>query len=120
MLTSVPQVAGYLRDLDRLLRPTERAPQHNVPSVKDSAPTCPNSPEPVPLSHSLYHILYMLYTIRPIACLPQHMKDWIEGRISWMEEQADPYDLMGLQDTVLPPQRSRDGWRDVQLFQCGV
>jgi hypothetical protein len=103
MVASVPQLAGYLHALRELLPPTGRVStvlDGNVPLVQEYTQGCPDASQPTPRSHGLYHVLYQLYAIRPITCLPKPMKDWIEARISWMEEQADPLDLMGLQDTV--------------------
>jgi hypothetical protein len=97
VIASVPQLAGYLQDLRESLLSTLNGV---VPSVQEYTEECPNASQPTPRSHGLYHVLYQLYATRPITCLCKPMKDWIEARILRMEEQADPLDLRGLQDTV--------------------
>jgi hypothetical protein len=76
---------------------TNQAPTSHFPTSTDSQRT-----------HSLYHILYQLYTLRSISCLPHSMRDWVAGRITCMESTMDPLDLIGLQDTIR--QRPSDGF----------
>jgi hypothetical protein len=53
-----------------------------------------------PQPASLYHMLYQLYGLRSVTTLPYALQEWLQGRISWMEENADPGDLARLQDML--------------------
>ncbi|KAF1837809.1 hypothetical protein BDW02DRAFT_98056 [Decorospora gaudefroyi] len=103
MVASVPQVAGYLEELNVLLSPTRQAGPLQMPTslpMEEPEHRCPPPSEPYLRSPSLYLILYQLYMLHDISCLPQHMKAWIQGRIVWMEEKVSPLDLQGLIETV--------------------
>ncbi|KAF1943776.1 hypothetical protein EJ02DRAFT_453028 [Clathrospora elynae] len=153
IVATVPQLAGYLQDLDAFLPPTgegeplrvkspspisrlqKHHPAQDIGAITiemsfhhkfESGTSTPSSslysssstststknqndattqiyPENAMTqfkSPSLYHMLFQLYALRWISCLPRSMKDWIQGRIVWMEGNADPVDLVSLQEMI--------------------
>ncbi|KAI1683053.1 hypothetical protein KJE20_07785 [Pyrenophora tritici-repentis] len=100
IIASVPQLAGYVQDLEELPSLSRHTAQQNSSFEQESGQRSSYSSSADYNPHSLYHILYQLYIYGSEPCLPQCMKDWIKGRISYMEEKADPLDLSCLQHTV--------------------
>jgi|TARA_R110002003_G_scaffold137_1_gene12615 hypothetical protein len=45
-------------------------------------------------------MLFQLYGLRSIPTLPETLKTWLHGRITWMEVHSDAEDLSRLQDMV--------------------
>lgn len=103
MIASVPQLAGYLEDLETPTTPVIRtAPTPEGISYELRYPTqrCAAARTPESNPHSFYHILYQLYIYGAESCLPQSMRLWIQQRIAWMENKANPVELVSLQDIV--------------------
>lgn len=50
-------------------------------------------------------MLFNLYALRSVTCLPVFMKIWIVDRIEWIESTADAQDIVRLQDMM----RTRPG-----------
>ncbi|KAL6709142.1 hypothetical protein ACN47E_001958 [Coniothyrium glycines] len=73
------------------------------PSSTESEPIpndLPGSSLTAPQFSSLYHMLFNLYVLRSITCLPMTMKTWIAGRIEWIESIADSQDVARLQQMM--------------------
>jgi hypothetical protein len=51
-------------------------------------------------SASIFHILFQLYHLRSISILPESFKDWLQGRIVWLEKITVPADLARLRDMI--------------------
>ncbi|EUC29636.1 hypothetical protein COCCADRAFT_105996 [Bipolaris zeicola 26-R-13] len=103
MIASVPQLAGYLEDLETPTTPVIRTvPTPDSTSYELRYPTqrCAAARTPESNPHSFYHILYQLYIYGAESCLPQSMRHWIQQRIAWMENKANPVELVSLQDVV--------------------
>ncbi|KAF2107693.1 hypothetical protein BDV96DRAFT_505808 [Lophiotrema nucula] len=110
---SVPQLAGYVEDLESYserasvrsrsesLEPTthflyDRGQLIQAPAFLLSPIQVKRSPSKVsssPRRANLYNILYMLYALRPVAILPEDMKLWIQQRVEWIEAKTEPDDL---------------------------
>lgn len=103
MIASVPQLAGYLEDLETPTTPVIRTvPTPDSTSYELRYPTqrCATARTPESNPHSFYHILYQLYIYGAESCLPQSTRHWIQQRIAWMENKANPVELVSLQDVV--------------------
>lgn len=49
---------------------------------------------------SVYHLLFQLYSLHTISLLPASFKEWIQERITWLENISNPEDLARLQDMI--------------------
>lgn len=104
-------------DVHKTCSPKDESPSTQMPTP-ESTPSPPSSSGPesasddapytpiiAPQHSSLYHILFNLYALRSVTCLPKAMKSWIDGRIDWIESTADPQDITRLQEMM----RTRPG-----------
>jgi hypothetical protein len=57
---------------------------------------------------SIHHMLFQLYTLRTVSLLPEPLKDWIQGRIRWMQNITDSENLARLRDNIT--KRRSDGF----------
>jgi hypothetical protein len=71
-------------------------------------PTQLSRPMAGPQPASVYHMLFQLYTLRSITSLSAPFKDWVRGRIKWMENITNHDDLVHLQEMVVD--RPGDGF----------
>jgi hypothetical protein len=72
------------------------------------APTQVSRPMAGPQPASVYHMLFQLYTLRSITTLSAPFREWIQGRIKWMENITNYDDLARLQEMVA--ERPGDGF----------
>ncbi|KAH7377822.1 hypothetical protein BKA66DRAFT_467289 [Pyrenochaeta sp. MPI-SDFR-AT-0127] len=79
--TTVP--SSLCKDESPVDSPTETIPVMSIP-------------DPASLRHMLYH----LYVLRSIPHLPTAMTEWIQPRIIWLENTANPQDLVQLQNML--------------------
>ncbi|KAF3032710.1 hypothetical protein E8E12_001685 [Didymella heteroderae] len=49
---------------------------------------------------SAFHLLLKLHNLALVPWLPFAMKSWIQGRISWIENNSDPYSARRLKDMI--------------------
>lgn len=49
---------------------------------------------------SAFHLLLKLHNLVLVPWLPFSMKNWIQGRIQWIEKNSDPYSAARLKDMV--------------------
>jgi hypothetical protein len=85
---------------------------------KKTSPRPKPSGIPQPRPDSLYHIYYQLCHLESIPVLQVNMKNWIQGRLRWIEEVGDAEDLDLMQALL---RRSLAGSREPQLlptFDC--
>lgn len=61
-----------------------------------------------PQPASLYHMLYQLYGLRSVTTLSHPLQEWLQERITWMENSANPDDLARLQSML--NKRPSDGF----------
>jgi hypothetical protein len=76
--------------------------------IKTDAPSHIHPPVRGPQPSSVYHMLFQMYSLRPIHSLPRAFQDWIQDRIVWMESISDEEDLVRLQDMM--QKRPGDGF----------
>lgn len=76
--------------------------------IKTDAPSHIHPPVRGPQPSSVYHMLFQMYSLRPIHSLPRVFQDWIQDRIVWMENISDEEDLVRLQDMM--QKRPGDGF----------
>ncbi|KAF1847199.1 uncharacterized protein K460DRAFT_402562 [Cucurbitaria berberidis CBS 394.84] len=92
------------------LKPTAISPSSSA-RAHEPQPAAPTQVLPAmyhPHSASLYHLLFQLYALHSIPHLPASMKQWIKGRIAWIEVNLDLQDLARLQDDL--SKRPGDGF----------
>lgn len=49
---------------------------------------------------SAFHLLLKLHNLALVPWLPYSMKNWIQGRIEWIEANSDPYSAARLKDMI--------------------
>jgi hypothetical protein len=80
----------------------------NDGELQVDAPVQITRPGAGPQPASVYHMLFQLYSLRSITTLSDTFRDWIHGRIRWMENMTNTDDLARLQAMVA--ERPGDGF----------
>lgn len=71
---------------------TQIQPQTQTQTQTQPPPQPPLTVGPPPTGN-IYHVLFQLYHLRKIRHLPAPLKEWIKGRIEWVESFATPEGL---------------------------
>jgi hypothetical protein len=101
----------FRRGVARAKKPSQMSVWYsecNDGELSVDAPTQVSRPMAGPQPASVYHMLFQLYALRSITTLSKPFRDWIQGRIKWMENITDYDDLARLQEMVV--ERPGDGF----------
>ncbi|KAJ4331687.1 hypothetical protein N0V87_008967 [Didymella glomerata] len=96
---TVPQLLSYADYLNQFVKSTEFALPTRSRSPRYTAKIPPFTPGDLDPA-SAFHLLLKLHNLILVPWLPFAIKSWIQGRISWIEANSDPYSAARLEAMI--------------------